>query len=281
MVTDFNNLEEAILSVFSEFKSMYKSGKDFVKDDFPINKLARILRNISAILVLILLFVHYWDFMKQYHIGSIPLFEDGVRNALHKYTFVLIIAGIVFDVLSTPLLTPIIIYLDSKCKIKLLPIWNTIEDLLEICVAAMMVLFSVNCWIEFYHGYNILIAENQKVYGIIVLYFMLGCINWIYAKNRTWWYYQEKTYTNYFDINGNRIAEDDRVIYYRKLYKIERVSHNEGDNSVNSKNKLCLVENTFGIITHNILLEEAVKDENGGIRVYKFGMGEKGRTNKL
>lgn len=274
-------MEERALSIFNEIKSMLKIGNEFEKDDFAINKLARILRNISAILVLILLFIHYYDFLQQYHIERIPLFGDGVRNVLHKYTFVLLIAGIVFDVFSTPLFTPIIIYLDSKCKIKLLPIWNTIEDLLEICISGIMVLFSVNSWIEFYHGNNVLITENRRVYGIIVIYFILGFINWIYVKNSTWWYYHEISYTNYFDINGNRIAEDDRVIYYSKLFKIERVNVKEAENPLNSKNKLCLVENPHGIITHNILLEDAVKDEKGNIKVYEFGMGEKWRTYKL
>lgn len=37
------------------------------------------------------------------------------------------------------------------------------------------------------------------------------------------------------------------------------------------------MENTIGIIKKDILLEDAVKDANGKLRVYEYGMGEKGK----
>jgi len=39
-------------------------------------------------------------------------------------------------------------------------------------------------------------------------------------------------------VNGYRIAEDDKVIYYGKLHKIVRASENEVEDSLKSKNKL-------------------------------------------
>ncbi len=260
------------MSVFGEVQSLYKNGKEFSKDKYAINKLADILRNISAIIILFLLLLQYWDFIDDYSIIKIPLFGDRLRDVLHKHSFVLFIVWIIFDTLSTPFFSKIVVLIESECKVKLLPLWNTIEDLFEISIASLMVLFSANSFIEFYNGYNVLTIENQKVYGLIILYIFFGIINWVYIKNSNRWYYIEKRYTDYFDMSGNRIAEDDKVIYYGKIYKIIYAREDEVMNS-----KLWLVEDTIRIIDKVILLEDAVKDEKGKIKVYEYGMGEKGR----
>lgn len=223
------------MSVFSELRSIYINGKEFSKDKYAINNLTSIMRNISSILILIVLILHYWGFMQYFNIPKIPLFEVRFREVLHKYTFMSLIVWIVFDFLTIPLFSKIIIRLETKCKARLLPLWNTIEDLLKISSAGLMMLFSVNILIEFSNGYNVLTRENQNVYGLIILYFILGIINWIYIKNSNRWYYLEKAYTDYFDVNGNRIAEDDMVIYYGKLYEIIYARKNDTVNSIDSK----------------------------------------------
>ena len=43
---------------------------------------------------------------------------------------------------------------------------------------------------------------------------------WLYEKNKSFYSFTHVKYTPYFDCEGNRIAENDWVIFYRRLYKI-------------------------------------------------------------
>lgn len=266
------------MSVIGEFENLYKNGKEFSKDKYAINKIASIVRKISVILTFIILFLHYWNLVQYYNVEKAPLFADELRVLLHKYTFGLLVIWIVFDTLSTPLFSRIIISIESKCKKRLLPLWNTIEDLLEVCSAGLMLVFITNALIEFSNGYNVFTKGNWKVYVLIILYFVFEIIKWVYIKNSNRWYYLEKAYTDYFDTNGNRIAKDDRVIYYGKIYKIVYArDSDESETSIVNRKKLWITEDTYGTLNLDIMLEEAVKDEKGKIRIYEYGMGEKGR----
>jgi hypothetical protein len=166
---------------------------------------------------------------------------------------------------------------ELKFKVELMPLWDTLEDIFDLVVSCILLLFSINQMIELCNGYNILTEDNEKTYWLMILYFTCGFVNWIYRNNRKKWHYRDISYTDYFDMDGSRIAKKDKVIYNGKLYKIfcdsDVIQINKS--GTNKDSLLWLVNDSDGIIHKTILLEEAAKDEKGKLTVYKYGMGER------
>ncbi|WP_313184019.1 hypothetical protein [Lacrimispora sp.] len=116
------------------------------------------------------------------------------------------------------------------------------------------------------------ISKKDKVFIIFFCLFLFRIFCWIYEKNKRYWDCVEKKYTPYFDSKGNRIPKEGNVVYNSKLYK---VFWEKGDNDdLRCKGKWYLTEDTLGPVYLNILLEDAVKDESGKIKIYKDRMGE-------
>lgn len=103
----------------------------------------------------------------------------------------------------------------------------------------------------------------------------------IYKKIKNYWYFADIRYTPFFDCNNKRIAQNDSVIYYGRLYSIHLLDVEEHSVFIEEKRECrkkewYLSKSNGGIICKEILLEDAVRDEKGKIKVYEYGMGEKG-----
>jgi hypothetical protein len=267
------------MNFLGEAWNICKNGMKFSEEKYAINKLANYLRIISTFIIFLVLFLQYWNFLKYFDVNKLPLFEYTLRLFLHRYTFVLFVVWLTFNFAFDSIFTKIIIHIECQYKIRLLPLWNTIEDIFELSVSCLLVLFSLNIVIEFCNGIDILIKENKEVYWVIIFYFACGVAKWIYIKNSNHWYYLNKSYTDFFDTYGNRIAIDDKVIYNGKLYKV--YCDRNFQNTTKNCNNWWLVDDAFGIVNKNVLLEEAVKDEKGKIKVYEYGMGEKDKKSSV
>ena len=74
----------------------------------------------------------------------------------------------------------------------------------------------VNKWIE---GKNGIENSDQQVIFIAGLCLIFSFVAWLYRKNSNNWSFEEE-FTNYYDINGNRIPKGANVIYYGKGYSV-------------------------------------------------------------
>ena len=100
-------------------------------------------------------------------------------------------------------------------------------------------------------------------------------------RKEIYWYFADIRYTPFFDCNNKRIAQNDSVIYYGRLYSIHLLDVEEHSVFIEEKRECrkkewYLSKSNGGIICKEILLEDAVRDEKGKIKVYEYGMGEKG-----
>lgn len=146
------------------------------------------------------------------------------------------------------------------------PIKGTIEDCVYILfyggITGKIILDLIICL----KGIEVINGVNKIIYLWIFLCGMTRFVHRVYIQNKTTWYYSDMRYTNYFDANGNRIAEDVDVVYRNKIYGL----HKEDNNWY-------LNEKGNTILNKDLPLEKAVQDSDGHIRVHYRGMGERGK----
>lgn len=257
---------------YDKGKELLKDFNTIFKDQRAVSKIISFLELVQIVLFLCVLFVHYWNFFEYINLPLVPLFDNGIRSVLHNYTHFIFIIAILYFFPIKYFLEKLIINLEVSRNVKLFPLWNTIEDLLGIAFAVIIALFFINCLTEFNHGYRTFDIRKDKVFIIFFYLFLFKIFCWIYAKNKRYWECVEKEYTPYFDCEGNRIPKEGNVVYNFKLYK---VFWEKGDNDdLRRKGKWYLIEDTLGPVYLDILLEDAVKDESGKIKIYKDRMGE-------
>lgn len=258
----------------------YTKGKELLKDfnkiftdKRAVSKIISFLGLIQIVLYFCILFVHYWNVFEYINVPLMPLFDNEFKIILHNYTFGSFVFITIYYIFIRYFLEKLIINLKVYFEIQLFPLWHTIEDFFGIIISFIIMLFFTNCLIEYIHGYEVLNKDNKLIFVLYFYLLLFKVFAWLYVKNESKWISLEKKYTPYFDCEGKRIPEDARVIYNGKLYKIFLKLKNAG-NSVDNK-EWYLSDKMFGSTADlEILLENAVKDEKGKIKIYKFGMGE-------
>ncbi len=158
---------------------------------------------------------------------------------------------------------------------RLLPVWFTIEDLFDFTVSSIIFLFTLNAVIESCHGKEVCNIESQCVYLWGILYLAFRLVQWVYVNNSNSWYWMERSYTNYYDREGKRIAKDDIVIYYGKRYHLYFSGDVIGRKDNEKKEEWRLISTEAGMLQEYISLEEAVKDQDGNLVIEKWQLGEK------
>lgn len=264
------------MSFLSEFKSVYNETINFRRDKDAARKIVDFLKWISFICVCIILFLQYWNFYKNIPLESVPLLPIHLRNFLDKYTFGLFITLIIYYIIGKFFVRQIVILISGKSPSKFMPLFDTFEDTFEIGIMLIITMKLMDNLIRFAHGINITRIFDQKLYFAYLLYCVILFLEWLYIKNSNYWYYSEISYTPYFDSLGNRISKDDNVIYFGELCKI----YLEKNLDTCQERKWYLINDGIGIIQKKVLLEEAVKNPDGKIRVHEYGMGEKGKDRK-
>ena len=104
-------------------------------------------------------------------------------------------------------------------------------------------------------------GKNVFIYAFIIIGALCGFIEEIYVQNKNGGYYNTIRYTNFFDSDGKRIAQNDSVVYRNKIYELCK---SEGIWYLQDFNKLT-----------DIKLENAVADMEGKIQVYFLKMGRR------
>lgn len=260
-----------VLEAIEAFGKVSDKCKELASDNNAVNKLAYLLRKISVIIVFIVLLSQCWDFSYYVDGKMIPPLRDDVSLFLHKYTFGLFLAWIIYDVVDTGIYC-VLILLELKFKVVLIPLWDTITNTIKLLASCDLLLYSFDLVIESCNGNDILIKDNE-IYWLTTLYLAYVFVNWVYNKHKHKQRLRNTSYTDYFDMDGNRIANEDKVIYNGKLYEIFCTSDLAKIKAFPSKNGIWLVDKISRLTT--ISLEDAAKDEKGKLKVYRPGMGER------
>ena len=201
-----------------------------------------------------------------------PMFAAPFKAFLDRYSFQLIVVLLLYY-LFRGVLWRGVNFVSGKMELNLLPLLNTIEELYEVFVIAIITLFFIDELIESLHGIVIFTRTNRYIFITFIAFSVLRLTYSMYTKNSTYWYYTNKKYTQFFDVDGKRISRDDKVVYNQKIYQVFSIKHEDFENRFEPI-EWCLAEYSVSILKKVISLEEAVKDEKGHLKIYKFGMGE-------
>ena len=176
-----------------------------------------------------------------------------ICDFLTIYLYKIIILYIAFYIIIKPLGLVIISEIKSRIKKDTFPIWLTFEDIVEIFFYSIVLLKLVQDILQCMKNENVMQGKNVFIYAFI--------IEKIYIQNKNCWYYNTIRYTNFFDSDGKRIAQNDSVVYRNKIYELCK---SEGIWYLQDFNKLT-----------DIKLENAVADMEGKIQVYFLKMGRR------
>ncbi len=258
---------------YSAIKEMVNDAQKITRGSMGARRIVGLLRVFSFLIVFATFVVQYCGFEFGVNVKDLPMFPITLNQLLDKYLFCLFVGLIFYKGILNDFLRYLVINVSIKFEIKLLPIFNTVEDVFEIGTMFILLLrFSGNLLLCL-QGVNVIENTDKNMYSIYLIYCFWWFVNWLYIKNKNYWYFVKIKYTPYFDCNGKRISEKDSVIYYGRLYDICLLD--AGAKSGYSKKEWYLLKFDSTIAREKILLEEAVRDERGKIKVYEYGMGEK------
>ena len=95
-------------------------------------------------------------------------------------------------------------------------------------------------------------------------------VNKAYVHFEDTWEEMKRRYTDYYDSEGTRIAEEDIVIYYGKRYRLyQTICYQDNHSSTKREWKLWDEQNTLQWESDSILLEEALQNKAGRLLVEK------------
>ncbi len=270
------------MSFYSEAKEIVNDVQKFRKDNIEAQKIVDLLKIVSFLIVCATFIVQYWKFMFGINVEALSAFPIFLNQFLDKYTYIIFMALIVYKVVGYAILRYLVISVEIKFNMKLFPVLNTVEDTFEIGALSILLLKLINNLLLCIHGIDVIKSADKKIYIIYLICCFCLFVNWLYIKNKNYWYFADIKYTPFFDCNGTRIAQHDSVIYYGRLYSIHLLDVEERSVFIEEKRECrkkewYLSKSNSGIIRKEILLEDAVRDEKGKIKVYEYSMGEKGK----
>lgn len=247
-------------------------------DNRASEKIIALIRGISFFLACILFVLYNWDFTNGKIVKILPIYPEEWYFVFDKYTFGCLLGLIIYRFLLRKMVYYIAICIKIDAKIDFLPICKTIEQVSEIGIMIILTLKisgDLLCWVN---SIDCMTTENVRVYILYWICVIYIFAKWLYDKNATWVYYNDISYTPFFDSEGNRIAEDSMVIYWGKMYKViaTRKKVKEMYGAEISKKEWYLTDlDSHILFLDELTLEGAVKDKEGNIKVYEWGMGEK------
>lgn len=268
------------MSFYSEAKEIVNDVQKFGKGNIEAKKIVDLLKTVSFLIVCATFIVQYWKFMLGINVEVLPTFPIFLNQFLDEYTYILFLGLIIYKVVGYAILRYLVISIETKFNIKLFPALNTAEDTFEIGTLFILLLKLGNNLLLCIHGVDVIKSADKKIYLLYFICCFCLFVKWLYIKNKNYWYFADIQYTPFFDCNGKRIAQNDRVIYYGRLYSIHLLDVEEHSVFIEEKREYrkkewYLLKSNSGIIRKEILLEDAVRDEKGKIKVYEYGMGKK------
>lgn len=249
------------MSFFSEAKEIINEVKKIRKGNIVAKNIVDLLKIISFLMVWATFIMQYWKISFDINVGALPIF---LKKFLDEYIYMFFWLLIIYINVGHELLSYLVIIIQIKFNKKLFPVLNTAEDVFEIGMLFLLLLKLSNNLFLCNRGVDVIKIEIKNIYLVYVIYCFCLFVNWLYIKNKIYWYLINIKYTPYFDYNGDRIAQNDKVIFYGRLYSVHLLDK-----------EWYLLKSDSRVIRQEILLADAVCDEKGKIRVYEYGMGEK------
>ena len=186
---------------------------------------------------------------------------------LSRYIISIIIVYVVYFLLLDIFIRIIVVEVKVRFEKDMFPIWYTLKDVLRAVFYSVLLLKMSHDMLLCVQGYDVIYGNNVIVYIYIMLYVLIRFVGKIHLHNKNAWYYSTITYTNFFDWDGKRIAEDDKVVYRNQIH---RIYNNKG---------VWWVQDYSGKSTTK--LEDAVMDAEGKLKVYYHNMGRKKQEDKI
>ena len=186
------------VSLYSEVKEIVSDVQKFGKDNIEVKKIVDLLKIVSFLIVCATFIVQYWKFMFGIKVEILPTFPIFLNQFLAEYTYVIFVGLIVYKVVGYTILRYLVISVEINSNMKLFPVLNTVEDIFEIGTLSILLLKLVNNLLLCIHGIDVIKSADKKIYIIYLICCFYLFVNWLYIKNKNYWYFADIKYTQFF-----------------------------------------------------------------------------------
>ena len=183
------------VSLYSEVKEIVSDVQKFGKDNIEVKKIVDLLKIVSFLIVCATFIVQYWKFMFGIKVEILPTFPIFLNQFLAEYTYVIFVGLIVYKVVGYTILRYLVISVEINSNMKLFPVLNTVEDIFEIGTLSILLLKLVNNLLLCIHGIDVIKSADKKIYIIYLICCFYLFVNWLYIKNKNYWYFADIKYT--------------------------------------------------------------------------------------
>lgn len=179
------------VSLYSEVKEIVSDVQKFGKDNIEVKKIVDLLKIVSFLIVCATFIVQYWKFMFGIKVEILPTFPIFLNQFLAEYTYVIFVGLIVYKVVGYTILRYLVISVEINSNMKLFPVLNTVEDIFEIGTLSILLLKLVNNLLLCIHGIDVIKSADKKIYIIYLICCFYLFVNWLYIKNKNYWYFAD------------------------------------------------------------------------------------------
>lgn len=233
----------------------------FLDDHYITKRLPRIIRLLSALILLFVFIQQYWNILGYFCIKPLPLLSANVGKFISNIIYSYGIYWGIYHFIGFNILCRLIVCVDYIKNSTLIRYLLTIDDIIELGVSIVFLVYSID-ELLYFANYGIVALKIRFMYYIAVAYLACLFIGWVYRKNC----HNPYSYrTDFYDSENKRIFSGDYVIYYNKLYKIQKNFISNTDKITNEDPYVLA-----GVSYYNntcISLEVAVKDKPGKLTV--------------
>lgn len=182
------------MSSYSDVKEIVNDVQKIMKNNVEAKKIVDLLKVVSFLIVCATFVVQYWNFAFSINIEALPMFPTMLNQFLDKYTFKIFVGLIIYKVIGYVILRCFVISVGVKFNIKLLPVLNTVEDVFEIGTMFILLLKLSNNLFLCIHGVEVIENTDKNMYLTYLICCFLGFVNWLYVKNKNYWYLTDIKY---------------------------------------------------------------------------------------
>lgn len=247
------------MSIYGNLKEAYKDMYKFAQDKDAVWKMVYMLKTFSFFAVCTIYLLEECELRNACSLDIQFKVPEVISSFLSEYTLRALAIFWVYYVVLSPIIKVIVIEIKVQTAVNMFPLWNTAEDILEITVYGIVLMKLFQDMLLCLERVDVMVGNNIIVYVLISAGAVFRFVKRMYIQNANRWCKMDIKYTQFFDSEGKRIAQDDEIVYRNKIYS------------------LCRVNGTWYLsdndLSEGIKLEDAVTDK-GGLKVYHFNMGK-------
>lgn len=255
------------MSFYENLKEIYKDTTQIVHGKDLAGKIVYLLKSLSVVAVCLIYIIEECGLRALISYNIVFKIPQPICVFLSKYIIGIIGAYVVFFLIFNTIIKYVVIEVKTRLKRDMFPAWYTLQDISRTVFYSIILLKMSHDMLLCIQGTDVIYGGNLIVYIYIVLNVLIRFVGKVYLQNANDWYYHTIRYTEFFDLNGKRIAENDKVVYRNQIHNI-----------YNDKGILWLEDYLGKRVTK---LEDAVMDVDGQIKVYFYNMGKKREEDKI